>query len=191
MNINKTKYLCIGGHETNLKLENNEEITAYNKYKYLGVELTNDGKDTEEIKQRVSQGRRTIKRLNGIWWHEEISRGRKKKIYDAIIKSILLYGAETWRLMEADKRKMTAVEMDALRRSCRVSRRDRIRNDRIREIMGTEQTIIDDIQKKQLIWFGYMKRMDRLPKVAMEWIPQRGKKGEDLEEHGERMLEKR
>jgi len=38
-------------------------------------------------------------------------------IYNALIKSILLYGSETWRLTENDKRQVEATEMDALRRS--------------------------------------------------------------------------
>lgn len=36
INISKIKYLCIGP-ETNMKLENKEEITACSVYKYLGV----------------------------------------------------------------------------------------------------------------------------------------------------------
>jgi len=46
--------------------------------------------------------------------------------YNALIKSSLLYGSETWRLTENDKRRMEATEVDALRRSSRISRKDRI-----------------------------------------------------------------
>jgi len=48
--------------------------------------------------------------------------------YNALIKSSLLYGSETWRLTENDKRRMEATEVDALRRSSRISRKDRIIN---------------------------------------------------------------
>jgi len=37
---------------------------------------------------------------------------------------------------------MEATEMDALRRSCRISRKDRIRNVAIRQQIGLEETII-------------------------------------------------
>jgi hypothetical protein len=40
-------------------------------------------------------------------------------IYNALIKSSLLYGAKTWRLTEINKRWIEATEMDALRRSSR------------------------------------------------------------------------
>jgi hypothetical protein len=49
-------------------------------------------------------------------------------IYNALIKSSLFYGAETWRLTENNKRRVEATEMDCLRRSSRISRKDRIRN---------------------------------------------------------------
>jgi len=48
-------------------------------------------------------------------------------IYNELIKSSLLYGAETWRLTENNKRRVEATEMDDLRRSSRISRKDRIR----------------------------------------------------------------
>jgi len=38
-------------------------------------------------------------------------------IYSALIKSSSLYGSETWRLTENNKRRVEGTEMDALRRS--------------------------------------------------------------------------
>ena len=40
-------------------------------------------------------------------------------IYNALIKSSLLYGSEIWRLTENNKRRVEATERDALRRSSR------------------------------------------------------------------------
>ena len=46
-------------------------------------------------------------------------------IYNGIVKSVLIYGAETWILYEDDMRRINATEMDALRRSARISKLDR------------------------------------------------------------------
>jgi hypothetical protein len=43
-----------------------------------------------------------------------------------LIKSSLLYGSETWRLTENNKRRVEATKMDALRRSSRISKEGRI-----------------------------------------------------------------
>lgn len=51
-------------------------------------------KNNEEINLRIGQGRRLVKRLNRIWWYENIRRGRKKYLYNTIVKPILLYEAE-------------------------------------------------------------------------------------------------
>ena len=57
-------------------------------------------------------------------------------IYNVLIKSSLLYGAETWGLTENNERRVEATEMDVLRRSSRISRKDRIRNVTIRQQIG-------------------------------------------------------
>jgi hypothetical protein len=46
----------------------------------------------------------------------------KIELYDALIKSRLSYGAETWRLTENSKRPVKATEVDCLRISFRISR---------------------------------------------------------------------
>jgi hypothetical protein len=53
-----------------------------------------------------------------------------------------LNGSATWRLTENNKRQVEATEMDGLRRSLRISRKERIR---IRQQSGLEETIIKEI----------------------------------------------
>jgi hypothetical protein len=72
------------------------------------------------------------------------------KIYNALIKSSLLYGSETWRLTENNKRRVEATELDALRRSSRISRKERIRNVNIRQQLGLEETIIKKLNRTSL-----------------------------------------
>ena len=63
--------------------------------------------------------------------------------------------------------------MDGLRRSSRISRKDRIRNVTIRQQIGLEETIIKEIEQNQLTWYGHVQRMaeERLPKIALKWMP--------------------
>jgi hypothetical protein len=57
-------------------------------------------------------------------WSKDIRKERKLNIYNTLIKSSLLYGYETWRLTENNTRTGEATEMDALRRSSRISRKE-------------------------------------------------------------------
>jgi hypothetical protein len=101
------------------------------------------------------------------------NKNRKKTIYKSMSKSVLIYGAETWSLYEEDRRRINAAEMDALRRLARISKLDRETNKYIREKMDAHDTILDDITRKQLIWYGHVERMDptRLPKIMISGKP--------------------
>jgi len=142
MNLNKTKYLCTGEMHNNLKLDKDSEIEFCQKYKYLGVTFDTSGTDDKEIRSRVIQARKRIACLNRILWSKDIRNERKLNIYNALIKSSLLYGSETWRLTENNKRWVEATEMDALKRFSRISREQRIRNVTIRQQIGLEEPII-------------------------------------------------
>ena len=91
-----------------------------------------------------------------------------------MVKSVLIYGAETWSLYEEDRRRINATEMDLLRRSARISKLDRKTNEYIRGKMGAQDMILDDITRKQLIWSGHVERNDptRLPKIVIHWKPE-------------------
>jgi hypothetical protein len=57
-------------------------------------------------------------------------------IYQTIIQSILMYGAEVWQIPTREINTILSTEMDVLRRSTRKSRIERIKNEHITEIMG-------------------------------------------------------
>jgi len=44
--------------------------------------------------------------------------------------------------------------------------------------MDASDTILDEITRKQLIWYGHVERMDptRLPKIIINWKPEGRKK---------------
>jgi len=133
LSLYKTKYLCTGETHSNLKLDKNKEFEFCQEYKYLGVIFDTSRTDDKEIKSRVRQGRKYIACLNGILWSKDIRKERILNIYNELIKSSLLYGSETWRLTENNKIPVEATEMDALRRSSRISRKERINNVTIRQ----------------------------------------------------------
>ena len=70
-----------------------------------------------------------------------------------------MYGSETWRLTGKNKRRIEATEMDALRRSSRISRKERIRNVTIIQQSGLGETVIKEIEQNQLTWCGHVQRM--------------------------------
>ena len=57
-----------------------------------------------------------------------------------MVKSVLIYGAETCSLYEDDRRRINAAEMDALRRSAGISKLDRKTNEYIRGKINAQDT---------------------------------------------------
>jgi hypothetical protein len=64
--------------------------------------------------------------------------------------------------------------MGALRRPARMSKLDRKTNGYIRGKMDAQDMILDDITRKQLMWYCQVERMDptRLPRIMIHWKPE-------------------
>jgi hypothetical protein len=71
------------------------------------------------------------------------SQTKKKLMYQALAQSILLKGAETWALNTQQANKLLATEMDFWRISARKSRKEKVRNVTIREIMEAGKNILE------------------------------------------------
>jgi hypothetical protein len=65
--------------------------------------------------------------------------------------------------------------MNVLRRSSRISKKERIRNVTIRQEIGLEKSVVEEIEQNQLTWYGHVQRMaeGRLPKITLKWVPKR------------------
>ena len=64
-------------------------------FKYLGLEPLDDGETERDIRRRNLSAKRAITALNSVKCIRDIISKTKEIICDAIIESILRYGAET------------------------------------------------------------------------------------------------
>ena len=63
--------------------------------------------------------------------------------------------------------------MDFLKRTARISRKDRIQNMRKREIMQRNKNVLEIIKQKRLSWYGHLKRMSENRIRRRYWIGRR------------------
>ena len=54
------------------------------------------------------------------------------KIYTSLVRSVNTYGAEVWNMGVRNRDRLLATEMDFLKRSCGLTRTNRVRNEKIR-----------------------------------------------------------
>ena len=73
---------------------------------------------------------------------------------------------------------LNSTEMDFWRRSARISRKDKIRNNIIKQKINITRSLLEDIKTKQLKWYGHVQRMEEgeTAKKSYEMKPTRKKK---------------
>ena len=93
-------------------------------------------------------------------------------IFNTILKPILTYAAETWTLTTKTSSQIQAAEMKTLRLILGITRRDRIRNEVIRERLGVE-SVLETVEKARLRWYGHVQRMpaEKYPEYLLNWPP--------------------
>jgi hypothetical protein len=89
------------------KLEvNGKIIEKTEKFQYLGSLVKIDGGAEEDVKNRISKATIAFSQLNNIWRAGYLSLKTKIWIFESNVKSVLLYGCETWKSRAEIKRSM-------------------------------------------------------------------------------------
>ncbi|KAL6578085.1 hypothetical protein OROMI_010413 [Orobanche minor] len=81
----------------------------------------------------------------------------KGKFYRTAIRPALLYGTECWAVKQCHVQKMNVAEMRILRWMCGHTKKDRLRNEVIREKVRVA-SIEDKMMENRLRWFGHVRR---------------------------------
>lgn len=107
VNITKTKILVFHrGRQQNMRpfTLNNEEIEVVNKFCYLGISFSSSGKFLEATNQQIAKANMAIGSVSNILISSKSnSWDTKMRLYESIIKSTLLYGAQIWGLHYIEK----------------------------------------------------------------------------------------
>ena len=90
----KLKQAKISSSNNKIKIEN-QEIETSNRFTYLGSIISEEGDLEPELNQRISKASNVFRSQAKIWSNKGLSTKTKMKIYNSIVVSVLLYGAET------------------------------------------------------------------------------------------------
>ena len=150
-----------------------KEVEDVEEFVYLGATVTKEGGGTEDIKKRLSKAQGAFYNLKKIWNTRSIGRNTKLKLFKTLVRPVLLYGCETWKLTAAEEKKLDRFQFTCLRRILREWWPQRIRNDTISQITGVRK-ISDEIRRRRWNWIGHVLRKDRNDDcmVAMGWQPE-------------------
>jgi hypothetical protein len=134
-------------------------IEEVEQFRYLGSTFLPNGQCKHEIDARIDAARKAFFVLKKpLWSRREISLQTKIKVFQAAIRSILLYGCETWPLKIEDERRLMIFDHWCLRIILRVRYFHRVSNTSIRSRSGNITALNVVIQERRLRWFGHVLR---------------------------------
>jgi DNA-binding winged helix-turn-helix (wHTH) protein len=77
-----------------------EPVEELDEFCYHGSMVTNDGGAERDVNIRINTAKGTSAPLRTLWKSKEISRNTKLRIFNINVKSVLLYGCETWKITQ-------------------------------------------------------------------------------------------
>ena len=149
-----------------------QEIDAVTKFVYLGSEMKAEGGSESEIRRRIALARSTFSRLLKIFKRHDIKLKIKMRALNTCMIPVLIYGCEPWSITKTMENRLNAAENKWIRRILRISYKDHITNESIRQ--RTQQPLISDIiKKRRMKWAGHVLRMDenRNPRKIYNYKP--------------------
>ena len=173
INADKTKVMVIGvqGQTQAVKVEG-KPVEEVSEFCYLGSVIAGDGSCDKDIRTRLGKANSTFGRLLNIWKNKSLAIKIKIQLYEALVMSTLLYGAETWSMTVANMKRLEAAHHRWQRKILGIVWRDKITNLEVRRRTGMDK-LEDIIRKRRLQWLGHVHRMEqgRIPKQTLNWSP--------------------
>ena len=141
------KSLVIGG----------ETLEVVDKFCYLG-DMISVGAGESSV-ARIRSGWKKFRELLPLLTSRVFSLRTRGRAFEACVRSVVLYGSETWPVKEEDLVRLERNDMRMVRWMCNVTLKDRKSSEELRDRLGLV-AIRDCVQRGRLRWFGHVERMN-------------------------------
>ncbi|VDP07815.1 unnamed protein product [Schistosoma margrebowiei] len=105
-----------------------EDLEYVKTFTYLGSIIDEEGGFNADVKERIGKARAAYLQLRYIWNSKQLSTNTKVRIFNSNVKTVLLYGAETWRTTKAIIQKIQVFINSCLLKILQIRWPDNIRN---------------------------------------------------------------
>ena len=169
----KTKILKVNAVSMEpVKLEGNE-IDEVETFTYLGSIIDKHGGTDADVKARIGKARGAFIQLKNIWSSKVLSLHTKIRLFNSNVKSVLLYGAETWRTTNTTTKKLQTFINNCLRRILQIRWPNTISNSDLWE-KTHQQNAGDEIRRRRWGWISHTlpKQASTITRQALTWNPQ-------------------
>ena len=118
LNIQKTKIMA-PAPITSWEVDG-ETVVTVSDFIFWASKITADGDCSHEIKRHLLLGRKVMTNLDSILKSRDITLSTKVHLVKAMVFPVVMYGCESWTIMEAEHRRIDAFELWFCRRLLRV-----------------------------------------------------------------------
>jgi len=172
INIDKTKTMKINIVNNDQIIIEGQAIENVDSFTYLGSIISTTGGTEDDINNRLKKARSSYSMLGKVWKCRSISRHTKVRLFNSNVKSILLYGSESWSLTKRLEQKLQVFINNCLRKILQIYWPQTISNE---ELWRTtkQSPVIKQIMKRKYKWIGHTlrKQNTEIPKQAFRWNP--------------------
>jgi hypothetical protein len=132
-------------------------VSKKDTFHYLRLMLQKDGDIDDDFSHRIKASWLKWRQSSVVLCDPRVPLKLKGKFYRTTIRPAMLYGAECWPSKRRHVQQLSVAEMHILRWIYGNTRRDRIRNDDIRERLGVTP-VEENLVQHRLRWFGHIQR---------------------------------
>ena len=134
-----------------------EPIREVESFIYLGSVVDQQGETDRNVTARINKARAALVMLKNIWASGGINMRTKLCVFNLNVKSILLYGCETWRTTPTMQQQIQAFFNASLRCIYKIQWQEKIRNEDLWERAGQEP-VAKQILRRKWGWIGHTLR---------------------------------
>ncbi|VDP60636.1 unnamed protein product [Schistosoma curassoni] len=158
LNIHKGKSRILRYNTTSTnQITIDGDLEDVNTFTYLGSIIDKQGGSDADMKARIGKARAVYLQLKDIWNSEQLSTNTKVNVINTNVKTVLLYGAETWRTTKAIIQKIQVFINSCPSKIIQICWPDTISNNQLWERTNQIEAE-EEIRKKRCKWIGHTLR---------------------------------
>ena len=173
VNVGKCKVMRVNARNNEAITVNGLALEDVEKFIYLGATVCKQGGGEEDIKARLGKARGAFVKLNRVWNSSSVTRKTKIRLYKTLVKPVLMYGCETWKMNEGDAKKIDVFQNRCLRRIMKIKWQDKVTNKELLERANVVK-LSEEVRRRRWRFIGHILRQqpDNDCVTALTWTPE-------------------
>ena len=136
-----------------------EEVGLVDHFCYLGDMLSCEGGAERAVTVRTAAAWKKWREISSLLTNRHVPLKSRGAAYSACIRSVLLYGSETWAMTKKTQDRIQACDRRMLRYMAGVTLEDRVASEEVARRCRVKP-VLTVVREGRLRWFGHVKRRE-------------------------------